>query len=1481
MAQSHRFQIDTESSSFQDHPISSDNNNDRPRTSVSSFFQTIKSALPVFGSSLNNKRDISGHVFQRLGDDDDNYYFDNSDAIVEDATLHHHHHQQQQPHTSAFRPAGHWCPEESSGLGNKIAFNFVNTLISLGYNRTLEQEDLWDVSNIDSAAAVSETFQWQLNSASGNLSKAIIATHKRLFILAGVIKLMHDIVMFTSPLILEQVLNHLQHQEDGGRSGWTGMGLVLALAAASLLETVSVNIYFHILFRISMHLKVGLADALFRKSLKISAGARARLGTGTIVNLQSNDASKLWSIPQYLHMIWSAPFQILVVMAMLVRVITPLPALAGLAVTLLLIPASTMVGKKLARIRKNVVQCTDIRVKACTEIILGIKAIKLYAWEEAYKQRILDLRAKELKEIKLSSLLSTLNNMVFGGGPILISMAAFLTYGMLGHPLTAAVAFPALSLFNLLRFPVMMLPSQITTLINGKVALDRLQNFLDADETRAPIFRSRSSTASLLSSEVAVQIKNGTYAWDTDAGSDPILHDIQLQVHSGKLVIVVGSVGAGKSSLLSALLQEMVPLRGDTETTITGSVSYCQQEPWIQNDTIKGNILMGSTFFDADRYNAAIQAAALPPDLASLPAGDATEIGEKGVNLSGGQRHRVALARAAYAGADVVLLDDPLSAVDAHVGRHLFEKCIKGVMAGSTRILVTHQLQYLPAADQVVILNEGRIVDRGSYSELVGRGVDFHQFEIESNEGEAEGEGSDDGMCDGKGEEKHTERGRGADNGENMPVSLDDSAREDISKNPTTTRGSSRRTTDTNNNNNNNVDTGRKKKEGDNLLIELDDLQEVSLLDDYNNKYQQDVCVAAETGGATVVNGTNAHIHGDKKEKSNTVADGMDDNGKLTVKEERAVGRVDKRVYRRYFASWGPAFWVPTLVIALAAGERGLQSGQHFWLSIWSTATEKVQLIEPGGEVSHVYMWTYFLLGLVSLVLQAGKAVVVVLGSITAAKRLHASLLDTVLGLPMSFFDSQPTGRLLNRFTKDTEAVDVQLSSSVNSFLNCAVSVLWSLIVIILVSPGVLLALIPLSLSYAWIQSRYISTSRELKRLDSLALSPIFGIFGETLSGLATVRAFKKQDAFLLRNAHLLNESNRAWWPAQCVNRWLSVRLELLGTGVVFGTAIFVVALMPASSAGLAGLALTSALNLTGLLNWGVRMTTELEVNMNSTERMMEYEVQQTEAPAVIPERRPLPGWPSQGAIQVDHLVVKYRPSLPPVLKDVSFSIKPMEKIGIVGRTGSGKSTLMLALYRIIEPTSGRIIIDGIDVASIGLADLRSRLALVPQDPVIFSGTVRSNLDPFEEHTAASGGDSKIWDALERAGLADTVRSFPLGLSAKIEEGGSNLSVGQRQLLCMARALLRSAKVLVLDEATSNVDTASDALIQKTIATSFSDRTVLTIAHRLHTIMDSDRVLVLARGEVAEFDSPLALMKKQRGGIFRGLVEETQSSSSS
>lgn len=1023
-------------------------------------------------------------------------------------------------------------------------------------------------------------------------------------------------------------------------------------------------------------------------------------------------------------------------------------------------------------------------------------------------------------------------------------------------------------------------------IVNAKVALDRLQKFIEADEmVQQPL---------LPASSPAITVRGGSFSWGPT--SPPLLHSIDLDISSGELVIVVGAVGVGKTSLLAALLGEMHARQGIVR--VSGTVAYTQQDPWIQNASLRDNILMGMVF-DQDKYNHVIEACALLPDLAMLPAGDATEIGEKGVNLSGGQKHRVALARACYAAADVYLLDDPLSAVDAHVGRHLFDHCLLSLLRGKTRVLVTHQLQYLPAADVVLVVRDGRIAERGSYDELSARGIDFHQFELHTaassgalQEKEEESEEmvvTIDGVLDPTTTSNRLNNSEGLRHGV-----LDDSAvelnqihsRQQIPGGVSTPMHPAQTLEQQNGSG------------GSEELEEVDLNAESGSLSDFQQQQQTNFCGAAETGGLiqsvvspiqnsspvlrnTSPRGTGVYSPQNKAavnlgteetnksgaQKFKTAAD-QAAASQLTKAEERAVGRVDKLVYMRYFTAWGPALVVPIVVLALAVIERGLQAGQNWWLSIWTEATTASPDIDDSE--TRYYMWVYFAIGLISLIFQVTRAVAVVLGSIAAARRLHKSLLATVLRLPMSFFDSQPTGRLLNRFTKDTESVDTSIQSSVASFLNCAVSVLWSLIVVVAVSPAVALALIPLTLAYSAVQKRYIATSRELKRLDSLALSPIFSHFGETLAGLATLRAFRAQDRFAARDARLLNESNRCYWPAQCVNRWLSVRLELLGIAVVFGTAIFVSTVLP-TSAGLAGLALTSALNLTGLMNWMVRQTTELEVNMNSVERMIEYDSQPPEAPEIVPGHRPLPTWPTRGAISVQNLVVRYRSELDPVLKGLSFDIRPREKVGVVGRTGCGKSTLMLALYRIVEPASGRIVIDNIDVSTIGLRDLRSRLALVPQDPIIFSGTVRSNLDPFGD---TAGDENALWNALERSGLAGAVRALSGGLDAKISEGGGNLSAGQRQLLCMARALLRSARILILDEATSSIDTASDAAVQATISTAFAECTVLTIAHRLHTIIASDRILVLDAGEVKEFDAPGVLLQRP-GGIFKALVEQT------
>jgi ATP-binding cassette subfamily C (CFTR/MRP) protein 1 len=1527
----------------------------------------------------NESRRRPSESFRRLPTSDDPFTFSDQDNLDTETTYRH-------PYREY--PSQKWIPEEDANWISHALFLWVGGLLNLGTQKSLEHDDLWDVAPEDEASRVSTLFQDQLEATKrdnfddfeahpqGRVGKAMWKMHRRRFIFAGIVKFVHDAIMFTGPFLLEVLLKHVQN----GGGGWVGFGYACALALAAVLETLTVNVYFHTLFRICLHLKTELVDMLYSKSLRITQAAKSEMGAGAVVNLQSNDAAKLWSLPQYLHMLWSGPVQIVAVMALLVRIIHFIPAMVGLAVTVALIPLSALVAKALARVRKKVVALTDARVKLCSEVITGIKAIKLYAWEAPYKQRILALREKELAEIRKSALIGTWNNILWQGGPILISMAAFLSYTAMGYPLTAAVAFPALSLFNLLRFPVMMFPTQLMNIVNAKVALDRIQKFMEAPEMEQPPLlpaakvanTGESSTSgsngtmngavsnvgtgmsnggtavnggqsqsqkesNLSSSSVAVALRgDASFAWNPTSAS--LLHDINFEIQAGQLVIVVGSVGSGKSSLLAALLGEMVLLKNKNRSgggggsssldspsvMVAGTVAYTQQDPWIQNASLKNNILMGmdtsptspsssssssssSSTLASSRYQHVLEACALLPDLEMLPAGDATEIGEKGVNLSGGQRHRVALARACYADADVYLLDDPLSAVDAHVGRHLFDKCLLGLLKTKTRILVTHQLQYLPAADVVMVLKDGKIAEIGRYRELIAKGIDFHQFELSVKKENSEEDSGEQGE-----EEEVVEAGEEVGEREDLVEEEQEEdtsellARHDILRDSAAELYKSNGASGSSSENTSPLPKGKiaEEEKSTTAAAAAAALVDVALHSPPSGSASSgsttaaEICGTAETGGAVQINYSSHSSHKQQQEEnsknlSTTTQKGLLSKtltstleaakinkaaaAQLTKAEERAVGRVDRQVYMRYFAAYGPALIIPSIVLVLAVTERGLQAGQNYWLSIWTEATTTAEVTSHAADTAY-YMKVYFIIGLISLVFQVSRAVILVLGSISAARRLQASLLSTVLRLPMSFFDSQPTGRLLNRFTKDTESVDTSIQSSVASFLNCAVSVLWSLVVVIAVSPGVALALIPLGWAYSAVQKRYIATSRELKRLDSLALSPIFSHFGETLAGLATLRAFRAQQRFAARDAALLNESNRCYWPAQCVNRWLSVRLELLGIAVVFGTAVFVSSVLP-TSAGLAGLALTSALNLTGLMNWMCRQTTELEVNMNSVERMIEYDSQPTEAPEIVPSRRPLPDWPSRGTISVQNLVVRYRPELDPVLKGITFQVKPKEKIGVVGRTGCGKSTLMLALYRIIEPTEGRIIIDNIDVATIGLRDLRSRLALVPQDPVIFSGTVRSNLDPFGD--AGRGlplheRDTPLWSSLERAGLAPAIRALPGQLEASISEGGGNLSAGQRQLLCMARALLRSARILILDEATSSIDTASDTAVQTTISTAFSECTVLTIAHRLHTIISSDRILVLDAGTVLEFDSPAVLMQQQ-GGAFKALVDQTNS----
>ncbi|KAK9847067.1 hypothetical protein WJX84_012280 [Apatococcus fuscideae] len=1332
-----------------------------------------------------------------------------------------------------------WCPEEKAGFFSTIFYSYATSLVTLGYKKTLLADDLWDMSLWDEARTISsrihgclENTKDPVTAPKGRLLKALWLAFGRVFMFTGIIRLVDIALQLLAPFLLEKLLLCIETQ----CSTKFTVGLALAMAAANMFDTTLQGFYFHLGFRISLNVKTALIDVLYRKSLRVHSATKGAMGIGAIVNLQSNDAAKLWNMPPYFHGLWTAPVQIVVIMGMLVRVIGWAPALAGFLTTCALIPVTGWLGRKLGAVRRAVVKHTDARVRTTTEVILGIKAIKLYAWEGPWTARLNELRESELWQILRSSLLQACATMLFLGGPILVSLASFTTFAALGFQLTAAVAFPALSLFNLLRFPIMQMPNQITNLINAGVGLGRIQSFLDADEMNPLPLEPPAAWG-----ETAAEIKHGTFFWES--GSEPVLRDVNLRVQTGQLVIV------------------------------SGQVAYTAQDPWVRNASLRDNVLMGEKY-DPIRYQEVLEACALVSDIALLPAGDSSEIGEKGINLSGGQRHRVALARACYQPADVYLLDDPLSAVDAHVGKHIFEHCIRGLLGGSTRILVTHQQQYLAAADLVVIVSQGAITASGTYEELLQQGVEFKQIQLDATPDEEPQtathamieemptpfaqpispparEGDAGEMRLGSGELSTTgdgaEAGRSGSNDENRDPALIDQDKHGPSLGAgvmplmASNKGGL-------------VQADSEAWRLDHISIPLPDQPLRSLAT--AQSMARPVLKSEKRQAAMAAN----------LEKEHPELQGQT--------EDRAYGSVEKSLYKTYLRAWGPWYWLPVFYLIGAASERFAQIGQNAWMSVWADATEAAGA--RGEKLKNtMYLIVYFSLGLGAMGLTVARAMILAYSSVRASRSLHARLLEKLMRLPMSFFDSQPTGRLLNRFARDLEMVDTSLPMSLGSFLNCVVNVVGSLLVIAFVSPAQLAALIPLGFFYEWARRLYVSTSRELKRLDSLAMSPIFGNFGETLQGLQTVRAFRRQNMFAAVNCRLLDSNNRAWWPMQVVNRWLSIRLDMLGTMVSLGTALAVTVVMP-QSAGLAGLALTAALNLTGILNWSVRQSTDLEIQMNSVERIMAYTNQyDAEAPAKIPGKEPPKQWPQRGVIKVEGLVLKYRPELDPVLKGLTFTVNAREKVGVAGRTGCGKSTLMMALYRIVEPSGGRILIDGIDIASIGLFDLRSRLALVPQDPVIFSGTVRANLDPFD----TAGGDAVIWQALEQAGIATAVRDLSAGLDSELTEGGGNLSTGQRQLLCMARALLRNARILVLDEATSNVDNTTDELVQSTVRSAFAHCTVLTIAHRLHTIIDSDRVLLLDAGNIKEFDTPSNLLK-DKASAFSSLVQDTMRSSS-
>ncbi|KAJ2808735.1 hypothetical protein H4R20_000680 [Coemansia guatemalensis] len=1051
----------------------------------------------------------------------------------------------------------------------------------------------------------------------------------------------------------------------------------------------------------------------------------------------------------------------------------------------------------------------DRRITLMDEVLSGIKAIKLYAWEIPFIKRINKVRVNmELEAIRKVSIVRSVLAFVTSLSPFVVSFATFGFYTLMDNvsrgPLTPQLAFVSLTLFNMLRGPLEFVPKIFPDLIKARVSHHRILRFMTSEEIDSSSIEHLTydrDSANATSEDVLVSVQDGFFEWPSN--DEPVLRDINIQCRSDELVAVIGRVGSGKTSLVSAILGDLNKCSGRVK--VCGSTAYVAQESWILNATLRDNILFSSRF-DQEFYDQVIDACALRQDVDVLPAGDMTEIGERGINLSGGQKMRVSLARAVYARADVYILDDPLAAVDAHVSKHIFTHVLgpQGLLRSAARILVTNAVQYLSDADNIIMLQDGTIIEQGSFAQAMSNQKDIAGFiqthaVIEYSSGDGNGNAEDTVAA-----------------GQNLEAS------ENMGLHQVASRQSN---TDANPNNGHALSPLRNQQTG--------------------------------RGNRTGVTGANA---------------------RTTTTELKQQGRVEWSTYRVYFKACGLRN-VGLLLIAMLLAAVGNVLANS-WLEHWSSLNAKSEhaaKLDASAEKSVIYyLVIYGIFGLVGASSSSLKSLVLwTRCSISASTKMHQKLLRSVLRLPMSFFDATPLGRIINRFSTDMNACDESLPEAFYGLTEEIIKLISAMIIIGFTTPPALIIVLILILIYRQLQQLYLASSRELRRIESITRSPIFAHFQESIRGISTIRAYILQSRFIAENENRIAQNIRAYYTSAAIDQWLSVRLNALGNILVLGITLVTIALLHLygiGSAGLIGLAITYAFDFTSSLHWLTRYGTNIENAMTHIERINEYTYISPEAADVIDDYRPKDEWPEQGEVEFKNYSTRYREGLDLVLKDLSFRVQPRQKVGIVGRTGAGKSSLTMALFRIIEAAGGQILLDGEDISQYGLFDVRSKLSIIPQDPVLFAGTVRENLDPFGNYN-----DQEIWRALEQAHLADYIRSKDERLEFMVAPSGENFSMGQKQLICLARALLKRAKVLILDEATAAIDNATDEIIQQTIRTEFKNCTVLTIAHRLNTIIDSDMVLVIDGGRLAEYDTPQNLLAN-KDSIFTSLVEEAKSS---
>lgn len=1305
------------------------------------------------------------------------------------------------------------CPVEYATVFSKLTFSWMTPMMKYGYKVFLTENDLWGLAKSDQTKNTGEAFEdaWQHElknrSNSPSLWIALFRAYGGPYIIAAFFKVGNDVAQYIQPQLLRILINFVKSYEGGAEPQPVikGASIALAMFACAVFQTTMVHQYFQRAFETGMRIKGGLGSTIYRKSLRLSNEGRSSKTTGDIVNYMAVDAQRLQDLTQFAQQAWSAPFQIIICMVSLYNLVG-WSMMAGIVVMIIMMPVQGFVARIMKNLQKDQMKNKDARSRLINEIINNMKSIKLYAWGSAFMNKLNYVRnEQELKNLRRIGATQAFANFTWNTAPFFVSCSTFTVFVLTqDKPLSTDIVFPALALFNLLTFPLAVLPMVITSIVEASVAVGRLTSFLAAEELQPNAITIKPAPEEM--GEETVIVRDATFSWNRHENKHA-LKEIDYTAYKGELSCVVGRVGAGKSSFLSSILGDLWKVKGEVE--VRGTIAYASQQSWILNATVKENIVFGYRY-DSEFYERTVKACALIDDFAQLPDGDETVVGERGISLSGGQKARVALARAVYARADIYLLDDVLSAVDSHVGRHIIDNVLgpRGLLSTKTRILATNAIAVLRQASYITLLKDGEVVEKGTYNQLVSR----------------------------KGLVADLLRTAGHDsNGSGSSSASPPSSETSTVIEP---------------------ETVQDKEEMEEALEDVPEMAPI--------KSASMAVKPRSSSMATLRRASTASFKGPRGKLTDEEVAG--NTRTKQAKEFVEQGKVKWSVYGEY-AKENNLFAVSIYLLALLASQSA-NIGASVWLKEWSDENQK------NGTNDHIgkFIGIYFVFGIGSSALTVVQTLILwIFCSIEASRKLHERMANAIFRSPMSFFDTTPTGRILNRFSSDIYRVDEVLARTFNMlFVNLAKSG-FTLAVISVSTPAFVSFIIPLSLTYYFIQRYYLRTSRELKRLDSVSRSPIYAHFQESLGGVTTIRAYRQQQRFELENEWRVDANLRAYYPSISANRWLAVRLEFIGAVVILaaaGLAIISVTNHTGLKAGWVGLAMSYALQITTSLNWIVRQTVEVETNIVSVERVLEYARLPSEAPEIIPGKRPPVAWPAKGEVDFKNYSTRYREGLDLVLKNISLDIKSHEKIGVVGRTGAGKSSLTLALFRLIEPVTGNIDIDDLNTSSIGLLDLRRRLAIIPQDAALFEGSVRDNLDPGHVHD-----DTELWSVLDHARLKDHVANMDGGLEAKINEGGSNLSQGQRQLVSLARAMLTPSNILVLDEATAAVDIETDAMLQATLRSPlFSNRTIITVAHRLNTILDSDRVVVLDKGEVVEFDTPAELFKKQ--GVFYGLMKQ-------